>query len=208
MATSSTPLAQPLSPRTPRKARVQPPAAALHAARAPASAQAPASAKTPASAKPPAPARFYRADRYSADESIGYLMRLVINGMAQAADTRLEPHGLTNAQWVPLFKLRLGAAVTVAELARECQADAGSMTRMLDRLEAKGLCRRDRSTTDRRVVNITLTPEGERAADKVPPAIAEVFNGYLAGFSRDEWETLKGFLRRMLVNGDEVRKVR
>ena len=53
-----------------------------------------------------------------------------------------------------------------------------------------------------------LTPEGERAADKVPPAIAEVFNGYLAGFSRDEWETLKGFLRRMLVNGEEVRKIR
>jgi len=154
------------------------------------------------------PARFYRADRYSADESVGFLMRRVLTGMAQATDIRLEPHGLTNAQWVPLFKLRLGAAVTVAELARECQADAGSMTRMLDRLEAKGLCRRVRSTEDRRVVNIELTAEGELAADKVPPAIADVLNGYLAGFTRPEWETLKDMLRRMLANAPAVRQPR
>ncbi|HPU51375.1 MAG TPA: MarR family transcriptional regulator [Burkholderiaceae bacterium] len=154
------------------------------------------------------PASFYSADRYSADESVGYLMRRVLTGMAQATDVRLEPHGLTNAQWVPLFKLRLGAAVTVAELARECQADAGSMTRMLDRLEAKGLCRRVRSTEDRRVVNIELTAEGERVADKVPPAIADVLNGYLAGFSQPEWETLKDMLRRMLENAATVRQPR
>ena len=143
------------------------------------------------------PARFYRADRYSADESVGYLMRRVLTGMAQATDIRLEPHGLTNAQWVPLFKLRLGAAVTVAELARECQADAGSMTRMLDRLEAKGLCRRVRSTEDRRVVNIELTAEGELAADKVPPAIRkriqqrpELFRK-LAGCSKQQLDELE-----------------
>jgi DNA-binding MarR family transcriptional regulator len=154
------------------------------------------------------PARFYRADRYSADESIGYLMRQVLNGMAQATESRLEPHGLTNAQWMPLFKLRLGAAETVAELARECRADAGAMTRMLDRLEAKGLCRRVRSTSDRRVVNIELTADGEIAADKVPPAIAEVLNGYLAGFSRDEWTQLKSLLRRMIANAESVRGAR
>ena len=154
------------------------------------------------------PARFYRPDRYSADESVGYLMRRVLNGMAQATEQRLEPHGLTNAQWMPLFKLRLGAAQTVAEHARECQADAGAMTRMLDRLEAKGLCRRVRSTEDRRVVNIELTADGEQAADKVPPAIAEVLNGYLAGFTREEWEMLKSLLRRMIGNADAAREPR
>ena len=164
-----------------------------------------AAARAPRAA---APARFYRADRYSADESVGYLMRRVLNGMAQATELRLEPHGLTNAQWMPLFKLRLGAAQTVAELARECQADAGAMTRMLDRLEAKGLCRRVRSTADRRVVNIELTPDGEKAADKVPPAIADVLNGYLAGFTREEWEVLKSLLRRMLGNADTARELR
>jgi DNA-binding MarR family transcriptional regulator len=57
--------------------------------------------------------------------------------------------------------LRRSRASTVAELARELNTDPGAMTRLLDRLECKGLCRRSRSTDDRRVVNIELTPEGE-----------------------------------------------
>ncbi len=162
-----------------------------------------ASGVRPASAIPAA--RFYRGDRYSPDDSVTHLMRQVLNSVAQHTVRRLEPQGLTNAQWLPLFKLRLGAAQTVAELARECEADAGAMTRMLDRLEAKGLCRRVRSVQDRRVVNIQLTPEGEQAADRVPPALAAVLNAHLAGFTRQEWETLKHLLRRMLVNAEGLR---
>ena len=149
----------------------------------------------------PAPAGFYRAAGYSTDESVGYLMKRVIASITQAADRRLEPQGLTHAQWGPLFMLRRCRASTVAELARELQTDPGAMTRLLDRLECKGLCRRIRSTDDRRVVNIELTPEGEAAADKVPVELSAVMNEHLAGFTKTEWTELKGYLRRMLENG-------
>src|SRR5919107_4019943 len=95
-------------------------------------------------------------------------MRRVLMSITQAADKRLEPEGLTHVQWGPLFMLRSSRASTVAELARELQTDAGAMTRLLDRLEAKGLCRRERSTEDRRVVRIALTADGEKAAAQVP----------------------------------------
>lgn len=158
---------------------------------------------------PVAPAKFYRADGYSANESVGYLMRRVLMAITQDTGKRLEPHGLTHAQWGPLFKLRNGCgSATVAELAREMQMDPGAMTRLLDRLEAKGLCKRVRSTDDRRVVNLALTPEGEVAADKVPVALAEVMNSHLAGFTEDEWQALKGYLRRMLENADACRDAR
>ena len=121
-----------------------------------------------------------------------------------AADRRLEPQGMTHAQWGPLFLLRSGRASTVAELARELQTDPGAMTRLLDRLECKGLCRRIRSTDDRRVVNLELTPEGEAAADKVPTELSQVLNEHLAGFSKTEWTQLKGFLRRMIENGEAI----
>src|SRR5664279_2834047 len=91
----------------------------------------------------PAPANFYRASGYCADDSVGYLMRRVLMAITQAADSRLEPDGLTHVQWGPLFMLRSCRASTVAELARELQTDPGAMTRLLDRLEAKGLCRRE-----------------------------------------------------------------
>ncbi len=150
----------------------------------------------------PIPANFYRAAGYCADESVGYLMKRVLMGIAQAADKRLEPQGITHAQWGPLFMLRRFRASTVAELARELQTDPGAMTRLLDRLESKGFCRRNRSTDDRRVVNIELTPEGEIAADKVPAELAQVMNEHLAGFSKTEWTQLKNFLGRMLANGE------
>jgi DNA-binding MarR family transcriptional regulator len=96
--------------------------------------------------------------------------------------------------------------MTVAELARELQMDAGAMTRLLDRLEKKGLCKRVRSTEDRRVVMVELTPDGEAAAELVPGVLSEVLNSHLAGFSKTEWQALMTYLRRMIDNGEAMRK--
>jgi DNA-binding MarR family transcriptional regulator len=91
----------------------------------------------------------------------------------------------------------------VAELARESHLDAGAMTRLLDRMEAKDLCRRVRSEVDRRVVNIELTTAGQVAASGIPQVLSQVQNDYLSGFSAEEFQTLKLFLRRMLENAQQ-----
>ena len=150
----------------------------------------------------PETARFYEAAGYCADESVGWLMKRALMSVAQAADRRLEPKGITHSQWAALFMLQSGRATTVAELARETERDPGAMTRLLDRLEAKGFCRRERSTDDRRVVRVELTPEGEIAAQEVPVVLAQVLNEHLAGFSKTEWSQLKDMLRRMVANGE------
>ena len=149
---------------------------------------------------------FYSAKDYRPEDSMGYLMRQILNGVAQQIEAQLAHTELTNAQWIPLFKLYMGKASTVAELARECQLDAGAMTRTLDRLEGKGLCRRERSDSDRRVVNITLTDAGRTAAAEIPHVLSRVQNANLSGFSADEFETLKGYLRRILVNGQAIQQ--
>ena len=141
---------------------------------------------------------FYRAEGYIPDDSVGYLMRRIISLVSQGVERELEPSGLTNAQWVPMLKLYMGRASTAAELARQCDLDAGSMTRLLDRLEAKELCRRIRSSEDRRVVNLELTDAGRAAAQEIPGILCGVQNALLAGFSVEEWKTLQSYLRRML----------
>jgi len=80
------------------------------------------------------------------------------------------------------------------------------MTRLLDRLEKKGLCKRVRSTEDRRVVKVELTAEGEASIREVPAVLAEVMNAHLAGFSKSEWHALKTYLARMLETGDALRE--
>ncbi len=146
------------------------------------------------------PTPFYDAKRYKPEDSIGYLMRNILNLLAHAIEREFAPTDLTNAQWMPLFMLCAGRAHTAAELARECNLDAGATTRLLDRMEAKGLCERKRSASDRRVVHIALTEAGIRAAEAIPAVLCEVQNAHLEGFSPEEFDTLKGLLRRILTN--------
>jgi DNA-binding MarR family transcriptional regulator len=149
----------------------------------------------------PAPPLFHQPENYQPNESVGYMMRRIVNMMAAQVDRELEPNDLTSAQWVPLLKLHMrGAASTIAELARDCQLDAGSMTRLLDRLEAKGLLRRVRSSEDRRVVHVELTHDGRAAAKKIPAVLCGVQNAHTRGFTAEEWQLLKGMLRRILDN--------
>lgn len=143
---------------------------------------------------------FYDPQNLLSGESVGYMMRRSVTLVGQAVARELEPKGLTNAQWMPLLKLFKTGGMPVAELARECDLDAGAMTRLLDRMEAKDLCRRVRSVDDRRVVNLELTPHGRDMAAEIPVVLSRVQNEMLAGFSMEEWEQLKDFLRRILVN--------
>ena len=156
--------------------------------------------------KPPFRPRFYDPARLPPEESVGYLMRKVMSSIRAQADARLSAHDLTYAQWLPLFKISLCQSSTVAGLARELETDPASMTRALDRMQAKGLVVRERSDTDRRVVHVALTPEGRKVAAQVPPVLAEVLEGHLSDFSREEWQLLLGLLRRMLVNGEALRR--
>lgn len=145
---------------------------------------------------------FYKPDNMGPNESIGHLIRRIVTAGSTAVEheLELEPNGLTNAQWLPLLKLYLGSAFTVTELARECLLDAGGMTRLLDRLEAKGLVQRTRSSKDRRVVNLELTEEGLAAAKTIPTVICKVQNAHLGGFTFEEFEQLKSLLGRILDN--------
>ena len=151
-----------------------------------------------------APTVFYQAESYRPEDSVGYLMRQILNRVGHDIERQLAHTDLTNAQWIPLFKLYSNQASTVAELARECNLDAGAMTRMLDRLEAKGLCKRVRSETDRRVVNIELTASGSKSASDIPEILSGVQNAHLAGFSAEEFETLREYLRRILNNAQSI----
>lgn len=154
--------------------------------------------------KKPSPVTFYDPLNYSPEESVGFLMRQILTSIATQVEAELAHTELTNAQWVPLFKIYHGHACTVAELARVCHMDTGAMTRLLDRLETKGLVQRQRSDTDRRVVNIALTDAGTQAAQAIPHALSAVQNHALAGFSAEEFATLKQLLRRVLANSQRA----
>jgi len=151
------------------------------------------------------PVNFYSADTYRVDESLGWLVKHLMQSIVYQADRRLGPHDLTHAQWGPLLRLRFMGPSSSAALGRELDMDAGALTRLLDRLEAKRLIQRERSSEDRRVVIVSLSEEGARLTAKVPAILSEVFNAHLAGFSHEEWRTLIQLLQRAVATGDALR---
>jgi len=153
----------------------------------------------------PRPFPLYDGLRYDVDESVGHMLVCLMTLMRREVEVRMAEHGLTDAQWKPLWMIKSGRATTPNEIAREADIDAGSVTRMLDRLEAKGLVERLRSESDRRVVHLRLTDAGEVAVRQVPAVLAAVNNEFLAGFSEAEWKLLRKLLGRMRDNGIALR---
>jgi DNA-binding MarR family transcriptional regulator len=86
------------------------------------------------------------------------------------------------------------------QLCKDLSYDAGAMTRMLDRLEAKGLIIRRRCPDDRRCVKLELSEAGRTALPKLRACSVRVLNHFLRGFSHAEARQLEGFMLRMLQN--------
>ena len=152
------------------------------------------------------PHSFYTADTYQVEKGIGYLAEKFSHTVGRELDRRMADLGLTDAQWKPLLLLRQGGCTTVVELARIACHDAGSITRLMDRLEVKGLVQRVRSVEDRRVVNLELTEEGKKIVAQVPEIIVELANQMLKGFSQDEFAQFTNLLTRALANARAVCK--
>ncbi len=68
------------------------------------------------------------------------------------------------------------------------------------RLEQKQLLQRQRSDTDRRVVNLALTDKGRAVAAEIPVVVHEELQRHLHDFTDQELQLLIQFLTRMLGN--------
>jgi DNA-binding MarR family transcriptional regulator len=137
--------------------------------------------------------------------AVGYLIGRARSALLTGLDAELEPFGLTGAQFAVLKNVADGTADTAADLCRTMHYDTGSMTRMLDRLEEKGVLRRERCREDRRVVYLRVTDTGNDLLPRLRAAAALVTSRHLAGFSDTEIDTLKQFLARMIANGLPVK---
>jgi DNA-binding MarR family transcriptional regulator len=141
---------------------------------------------------------------YQLGESVGYLISRVKSMASNMVTQRsMAELGITSQQGSILFMVASGKCVLAAELAREYGIDASAITRLIDRLEKRGLLTRVRSSEDRRAVRLALTPEGQQIAARMPAIFTSVTDRLLSGFTPEEVGFLKSMLRRVLVNSGE-----
>ena len=148
----------------------------------------------------------YDSATYEPRKGIGHLMHRVRTEILAAVDRELQADEdlgameVTSAQFIILATLSMGIAKSASDLCKGISYDAGAMTRMIDRLEEKGLLRRSRDPGDRRLVNLELTEKGREALPRMRDVAMGVLNRFLHGFTKAEARQLEGFLARMLEN--------
>jgi DNA-binding MarR family transcriptional regulator len=133
--------------------------------------------------------------------SVGQLMSCARASLLNGLDAELERFGLNSTHFIVLKHLGEGAARSAADLCRLNRYDTGAMTRILDRLEEKGLVRRERGREDRRVILLRLAPAGRALLPRLLAAATRVIETHLAGLSAADVEAFKGYLQRMIDNG-------
>ena len=108
----------------------------------------------------------------------------------------LEPMGLTHPQYLVMLALWDHSPRTVRGIARELHLDSATLSPLLKRLEASGYLRRERSTSDERQLQVSLTTAGQALRERaraVPVAVAERI-----GWTVDRLEALKDDLTSLL----------
>ena len=131
---------------------------------------------------------------------LGYWLRFVSNHVSAAFAAKLAERGTTVPEWVALRLLLDADAMAPSALARGMGMTRGGVTKLADRLIAKGLVVRRPGTEDRRYQALELTREG-RALVPVLGALADrndaEFFGHLKPAERAAIEAaLKAIVRR------------
>jgi MarR family transcriptional regulator, multiple antibiotic resistance protein MarR len=150
--------------------------------------------------------QIYDTETYQPASGVGQLMYRVRSAQMSALDQALAQDPdlaqleISAAQYIIISVLDKRGVDSPVQLCKDLSYDAGAMTRMLDRLEAKGLIMRRRCPDDRRCVKLELSEAGRAALPKLRACSVRVLNSFLRGFSQAEARQLEGFMRRMLEN--------
>lgn len=102
-------------------------------------------------------------------------LRRVIRATDLHSRELVRSSGLTAPQLLLLQTVKAKGEATVGELAQEMSLSQATVTSILDRMEARKLVSRKKSTADRRKVHVTLTTLGKTTIRNAPVPLQESF---------------------------------
>ena len=135
-----------------------------------------------------------------APQSLGYRIKLLSMLLARTFQERLEPYGLTPFHWVVLCCLWQEDGLATSTIGERLQQVGGTLTGVLDRMEERGLVRRERDSRDRRIWRIWLTDAGKELEEVLPPIATEIREQAMAGMSQAEQELFSTLIDKAIAN--------
>lgn len=113
------------------------------------------------------------------------------------AGAHVAAHGMTIAEFGVLEALYHKGPMLLGEVQRKLLVSSGGVTYLVDRLERRGLVRRDACPEDRRARYAVLTDEGTAFVGRVFPDHAAAIRDAVAGLDADEQLVATALLRKL-----------
>ncbi|RJX28504.1 MAG: MarR family transcriptional regulator [Dethiobacter sp.] len=113
---------------------------------------------------------------------------------------KIKSFDITTEQWMIMNRLFEEGGISQKELSERTLKDQGALTRTLDRMEKKGLVKRQVSPYDRRSFLIYLTDAGQAVRNRIVPIAVECIEEAVKGFTEEEVGTLTTLLKRVILN--------
>jgi DNA-binding MarR family transcriptional regulator len=138
-----------------------------------------------------------RGARFETPQLLAFdLLLRTASELDQQVAQALKPAEVTPAQYNVLRILRNAGAAGLAcsDVSERLVRHDPDVTRLLDRLEARGFVERSRDAEDRRVVTARITPKGRAVLDKLGESIAALHARQFEHLSREEFRTLLSLL--------------
>lgn len=101
------------------------------------------------------------------ESHLGFWMRFVSNHVSAEFKKRVEENGVSVSEWVALRQIFDHPTATAATLQDTLGMTKGAISKILTRLEQKGLLQRVYQTQDKRAQHLSLTPAGKRLAPRL-----------------------------------------
>lgn len=98
---------------------------------------------------------------------VGFWLRYVSNHVSLAFARKVEAHGVTVAEWVFMRHLLEVEALAPSRLAERMGMTRGAISKLSERLLAKGLVKRTEDRNDGRAHTLSLTPAGRALVPKL-----------------------------------------
>ncbi len=105
---------------------------------------------------------------------------------------------ITTPQLVCLLAIGEHEPSKSSDLAKAVSLSSATVIGILDRLESKELIRRERSTTDRRVVNIWATPQGHALIQNAPSPLQDMLAESIEGLPSSEQTSIAETFERVV----------
>jgi MarR family 2-MHQ and catechol resistance regulon transcriptional repressor len=137
----------------------------------------------------------------SPDERDALKLWIVLSRAHGAIGDRAAAHiahyGMTLAEFGVLESLHHKGPMLLGEIQRGLLVSSGGVTYLVDRLERRGLVRRDAFPDDRRARLAVLTAEGTAFVRRVFPEHAAAVHAAMTGLTPEEQRVATGLLKKL-----------